>query len=333
MAKSPNHQINNPMQIEFKTTSQITATGWESYTAAFNQVFKKETTVDYFHQKYRFTIDGGSYHVFLTVGDQVVGACTVIPYEYCFEEKIMRCGLAVDVFIVTEFRNDPLALYRMYKILKKELIQKDIALIIAVPNDVAYPYWKNVVKWKVTGLLNYYVLPVKSATITAKLPVVFNPLNHAYANLMVFLSRFVQSTERLSKIRINRANKIVEVQRYTKDHLQFTIAKTFVSYRIVYEEGINTCYLIDFYNIHKGCKDAASLQQAMQKIMADETVDIIVFIGKLNFFQLLLLKLPFRFEPRHLYLMTDILITEKINTTLISDIRNWDFGLFNYDVR
>jgi hypothetical protein len=321
------------MQIEFRTTSIITASEWEGFIASFNQVFEKKYAIDFFQHKYENTIDANSYHVLLKEESGVVGACTVIPYEYYFEEKVIKIGLAVDVFILPKFRTDPLALYRMYKLLKKELIQRGISLVIAVPNDVAYPYWKSVVKWKDIGFLNYYALPVKIGSVSKKLPVFLNSLSHCYSRLVILLSRFLFSTEKDYKIRINRINKIIEKQRYTQEHVQHTLDNTYFSYRIVNEDGIISCYLIDFYNIKKGRKDAASLTKAIKRIVAIEFVDIIIFVGKLNFFQLLLLKVPFKFEPKHLYFTSDILIPEDINSALISDIHNWDFGLFNYDVR
>ncbi len=321
------------MQVEFRTTSEIATPEWESYVSAFNRVFEKNYSISFFQHKYQNTIDTNSYHVFLKEGDIIVGACTVIPYEYYFEENNTRTGLAVDVFILPEFRTDPLALYRIYKTLKKELIQCGIALVIAVPNDMVYSYWKNVVKWKDIGFLNYYALPVKAGSVVAKLPAILNPLSYCYSWFMVFLSNFIFSTEQYSKIRINRANKIIEKQRYTNNHIQFTFDNTYFSYRIVNEDGVNTCYLIDLYNIKKKRKDAISLKKAIKKIIATESVDIIVFVGKLSFFQMLLLKVPFKFEPKHLYFTSDILIPENINPVLISNINNWDFGLFNYDVR
>jgi hypothetical protein len=321
------------MQIEIRLTSEITNLEWESYTTAFNQVFEKTVTINYFKHKYYNTIDTHSYHVFLQSEDGVVGAVTVIPYEYYFDNEIRRVGLAVDVFILPEFRTDPLALLNMYKLLKAQLILKNIALVIAVPNDIAYPYWKHVVKWKDIGFLQYYTLPLKIASVTTKLPNFFNAFSFIYANIMLFLSRFISTTERDNKISINRSHKIIEKQRYTEDHIELSFDNTYVSYRIVNEDGIKTTYLIDFYNIQKGCKDAVSLLQAIKKIIATETTDIIVFIGKLNFFQLLMIRLPFHFEPKHLYFTADVIIPEMIDDKMILNINNWDFGLFNYDVR
>ena len=135
-------------------------------------------------------------------------------------------------------------------------------------------------------------------------------------------------------IKIYRSNSIIEKQRYTANHKIIKNSKSFFAYRVVFEEGLNACYLIDFYNSKNHKKDTQSLRKAIKYILQNEQTDIIIFVGKLNFSQLLLFKVPYKFEPKHLYFTADILIPEKIsNTEFIYNIKNWDFGLFNYDVR
>ena len=55
-----------------------------------------------------------------------------------------------------------------YNKLKKTLIDNHVIMVIAVPNDLVYSYWKNVVKWKDIGLLQYYALPVKAGNVLKK---------------------------------------------------------------------------------------------------------------------------------------------------------------------
>ena len=59
----------------------------------------------------------------------------------------MLIGQAVDVFILEDFRTDPLMLKKMYSKLKELLIANNILAVLAVPNAVAFPYWINVVKF------------------------------------------------------------------------------------------------------------------------------------------------------------------------------------------
>ncbi|MCX6232318.1 MAG: hypothetical protein NTZ33_12340 [Bacteroidetes bacterium] len=322
------------MQTEIRLTSEITNLEWECYSTAFNQVFEKDFTINYFKHKYFNTVDSHSYHVFLESEDGIAGAITVIPFEYLFDNEIKRVGLAVDVFILPDYRTDPLALFKMYKVLKDQLIQREIVMVIAVPNDMAYPYWKNVVKWNDIGLLTYHALPVKFGSAKTKFLYLLNPLRFCYTWLMIFISYFAFSTEKQSRIKINRNKKVIEKQRYNnKEHIKHNTKKYFFSYRIQNEDSVNTCFLIDFYNKKKAAKDTASLAKAIKRIILFEKVEIIVFIGRLSFFQLLLIKVPLKLEPKHLYLTADILIPDSIDKELVFNINNWDFGLFNYDVR
>ena len=160
------------MNIEIKRTTELNSNEWEIYTSSFNQVFNKIFTIDDFKQKYLTTIDGLSYHSLLMQDELIVGGCTVIPFEYFIKNTIVRVGLAVDVFILDTYRSHPMILYQMYNKLKKSLTPNKIEIVIAVPNDTAFSYWKNIIKWKEVGLLNYNVLPVKLGNVISKLPAI-----------------------------------------------------------------------------------------------------------------------------------------------------------------
>ena len=322
------------MDIVLKNTGEWSASEWDSFVRSFNQVFEKEFDTKHFIHKYSNTIDKTSYHSLLIDSDEVVGACAVIPYNYEINNRLVKIGLVVDVFIIEEKRTDPLALYRMYKKMRKHLIENGIQLIIAVPNDVAYPYWKNVVKWKDIGQLSYHVLPIRIANMSQKIPKQINWGSTLFAKILLMVSKTHNSEEIRPPIRIDRSNPIVEFQRYTSDHKQVTIKESFFSYRIVKEKGTFTCYLIDFYNINSKKKNSVSLREAIKYVLKKEKIDLIIYIGKLSFKQFLLFKLPKNLEPKHLYFTTDIFSTQdNYLEDLILNISNWDFGLFNYDVR
>jgi hypothetical protein len=322
------------MDIVIKTSRDLSLTDWDSYVIGFNEVFNKFETIEIFKHKYLNTIDNQSYHALLYNNNEIVGGCTVIPYVYNIGEVTERIGLAVDVFIRKEFRTDPMALYKMYRKLKKELISQKIILVIAVPNDVSYPYWKNIVKWKDVGLLRYYALPVKAGNVLKIAPKFTNFFSSLFCRFLLLISYFSNSSENCLPIKIDRSNGIIEKQRYTANHKIIKDSKSFFSYRIVNEEGLNACYLIDFYNIKYHKKDNKTLCKSLKYILKNENVDIIIFVGKLNFSQLLLFKVPYKFEPKHLFFTADILIPEMVlNKDFIYNISNWDFGLFNYDVR
>ena len=68
------------------------------------------------------------------------------------------------------------------------------------------------------------------------------------------------------------------------------------------------------------------------KVIRQQNVDLIIYVGKMGVFQTLFIKVPKKLEPKKLPLMCDVLIpNDKFSD--IYDINNWDFGLLNYDVR
>lgn len=323
------------MHIEVKTSVELSFDDWRTYTLSFNQVFQKSFSVRDFEHKYLNTVDKHSYHVLLkNDSDFVVGGFTVIPYEYYLGNDLIRVGLIVDVFITKEYRTDLLSLHKMYKKIKEKLSKENITLTIANPNEAAFKYWQKLVRIKEVGNLNYYILPIKIANVVSKFPKFFNSFSLFGSKLLAWMAVF-NASEKLLPIRLNRSNDIIGKQRYTKYHKKNLIKNAFFSYRIVNENGIITCYLIDFYNTKKEIKDLFSLHKAVQYIISHENIDLIIFVGKLLFFQFLLFKVPFKFEPRHLHFMVDIISKDKIssNQEAIYNFRNWDFGLFNFDVR
>lgn len=216
------------MDIVVKTSRELSLSEWESYLVGFNEVFNKAETIENFKHKYLNTIDNHSYHALLINNNEIVGGCTVIPYQYKIGETTERIGLAVDVFIREHFRTDLMALYRIYKKLKNELINQGIILVIAVPNEVSYPYWKNVVKWKDVGLLQYYVLPVKAGNILKKATKFINGLSWVLIKFLLLISYILSSSEKILPIRIERSNRIIEKQRYNSNYKLIRNSKFFL---------------------------------------------------------------------------------------------------------
>ena len=322
------------MEIKVKTSLELSQEEWESYVVGFNQVFSKSHSVDMFLHKYLNTIDSFSYHSLLYNEGNIVGGCTVIPFNYVIKGQLVRVGLAVDVFICEKFRIDIFALLKLYKKIKEKLINHNISIVVAVPNDVSYRYWKSVVKWKDIGQLNYYVYPLNFGNLVNKYPPFLNFVSRSCLSFFLLLFRYYNITQKRVPIFISRNDEVIYKHRYTIEHKLFTGDDYFASYRLIDENGIKACYLIDFYNLSNGLKDFQSIRKFIIHVRKTEHVDVIIFVGILSFFQCLLFKVPRKFEPKHLYFTIDILIPNIIkDDDLIYNVNNWDFGLFNYDVR
>ena len=326
------------MEIKVTRSCDLSDKQWDSYTRSFNFVFNKNFLPDYFTHKYLKTIDGTSYHALLLENDDIVGGCTVIPYNYLSGSEKIKIGLAVDVFIHPAYRSDPYSLLRMYQLLKTRVKEENIAMIIAVPNDMIYSYWKNIVKWKDIGMIPYFAYPLNLANVLKSGNKILNFLSSSVAKLNfvfnAFVTLFFNPTQKVFSIAVDRSDPVIEEQRYTSDHIIIKNDLYSFAYRIVEENQVQTAYLIDFYNQEKHSKDLKTLLFAVKHITKNHQIDILIFVGKLQFFQTLLIKIPFKKEPKHLCLMGDIVKTVNINNTdAVFNNKHWDFGLFNYDVR
>lgn len=319
------------MEIKVCTTTEWTERDWATYVIGFNEVFEKDYSVSYFQKKYTTVTGGCAFHALL-LNDvfEVVGGCTVLPCLYKRKSETFLNGLAVDVFIREEYRVDPLMLRRMYSQLRKLLDIKGVVAVMAVPNATAYPYWVNVVKWKDVGCISYWVLPVRLGNVLHKLKFV-NLFSIVYAYIVTGFSSLLA----LNNARAKEFTYLIHGEdgfikhRYDGDYKVFQYNKSFYAYRLVEEEGIKTAYLLEATN--DGYRSFRVFVQAVKAILK-ERVDIVLYVGKIGFFQTLFLKVPRKMEPKLLPLTCD-LISKDEKYTDIYTMDYWDFGLKNYDVR
>lgn len=323
------------MEIKICTSNEWDDKEWLSYQQSFNAVFEKNFDLAYFKHKYNTSIDGHIYHALL-LNDTgcVVGGCSVSPFKYKRDERVIRVGQAVDVFILEEYRTDPLMLRRMYLQLKKLLIANEIVAVLAVPNATAYPYWKNIVKWKDVGDLTYWILPIRAGNILKKWSFL-NVFSFLFSYIWLRINAVVVCIINV-KAKFSLYELVIDedfcLNRFTSEHKQVVIGDITFQYRVYDEDGVKTAYLINAKQ--KNRMTAKALLKGVSHINKHTKVDLIFYIGSLKMFQTLLFKVPKSFEPKRLPLTCDILNKDDVET--FSDMlkfESWNFGLLNYDVR
>ncbi len=323
------------MIIKICKTSEWDNKLWVNYCDNFNSVFKKQLKVSDFKRKYKITIDGLSYHALLYNDRfEVIGSCTVIPFAYKKNKKLIKIGLVVDVFILESYRTDPLILRRMYTELKKFLISNNFVSVIAVPNEISYAYWKSVVKWKDVGNLSYWVLPIRLGNILKKVKIL-NLISLLFVKILILINKIlllvVNRIEKKSLYELNLDKTFIK-HRYSKKYNKIISGDVTFYYRIYNENGVQTAYLIDARQGNK--LSFKALIRSANYIIQNTNADLILYIGSMNLFQTLFLKSPKKFEPKRLPLTCDILEEKNLNKySDMFDIKNWNFGLLNYDVR
>jgi hypothetical protein len=325
------------MRIEICTTNEWSNNIWDSYIFSFNSVFRKDFEYNYFKRKYLKSTCGFSFHaLLLSDNNQIVGGCTVIPFNYFGNKELFLFGQAVDVFIVENYRTDPLMLLKMYSQLKSLLHSNHVRVVLAVPNKIAYPYWKNIVKWKDLGDLNYWIFPIKLGNITnSKFCRALNGMSIIFAEFLIFLNNCVSfctnSKSRDVNYEIEKSENFASY-RYDESYEKIEKGDIQFIFKIYIEDGKVVAYLYDFNE--KGNVTFKSLVKAVSYIKRFKDIDVVVFVGKLNFTQFLMLKVPKKMEPKRLPLVFDIISPG--DYTVFSDIgnfRNWNYSLLNYDVR
>lgn len=316
-------------------TQELTLQEWNSYVSNFNSVFEKEFNLEHFYHKYYSTCEGYSFHSFLIdENESVVGACTLIPMIYKFNEHSLKIALAVDLFILPGYRNDSLIFLKLYLNLKKMISSIEVVAVIAVPNVNSYLYWKNILKFKDVGNLPFWAYPVRIGNVIKR----FSLLNH----ISLFISRisycfnfvisqFYNPLEHSSFYEIEINQHFLE-ERFRREYETIHYNNILCYYKIVEEVGVKTAYLI--YARENGKTSYKALLKGFKMIMKQNKVDLILFVGTLRIFQCIFIRVPMKLEPKKLPLICDILIKgDKEIQNSIYNIKNWDFGLINYDVR
>ena len=214
------------------------------------------------------------------------------------------------------------------------MIVENVSLTMAVPNHNSYPYFKHVLKWKDIGNLPYYALPVRFGNIK-KSSNWLNMLSLLFAHSTSIGNKLknslVNNVEKKPAIYLLPNEPIMEQHRYNENHTIIKENSFALFYRADVEDGINTVYIIDFYNSEQK-KDAKSLAKAVSYILKNEKADIILYVGKLFFTQTSLIKVPVAKEPKKLNFCGEVLIKTELDDAVL-DFNNWDFGLYNFDVR
>ncbi len=323
------------MEIKVCTSVAFSELDWKTYQESFNAAFDKDYPLSYFTQKYTTAIDGHAYHALLLNNERnVVGGCSVIPFQYKKGEEIIRVGQAVDVFILEAYRADPMMLHKMYLQLKKLLILNGIGLVLAVPNTNAYTYWKHIVKWKDVGDLPYWMIIIRAGNVIKKWSFL-NVFSLAFSYLLIcfnaIISLITNNKERQSMYELITGEAFCN-NRFTQEYCKIVTGDITFYYRLYDENGVKTAYLIDAKQ--KDRLSFKALYKGVSYIVRKTDADIVLYVGPMKLFQMLLIHVPKRFEPKRLPLTCDIINEEY--SAMYSDIlefNNWNYGLLNFDVR
>ena len=225
-----------------------------------------------------------------------------------------------------------MTLMKMYRRLAGKLKECGCAIVLAVPNAMAYPYWKNIVKMADIGDINYWVIPVRLGNILKRFKFL-NPFSAILSSAALFLSKTFFAPRgdkhtRSYRFSIETDKEYLE-RRFPPDiyaRARPTAANIVIGY------ATKTGFPRPTYVFTENSRRTGrALYAALRDIMA-KNPDIIIHVGKMPFRQCAMIRLPRKFEPKRLPLVFDRLSESELPEN-ISNMAEWDFGLSNYDVR
>lgn len=318
-----------PYKIVAKTTIDLSEKEWCELTCAFNIVFKKKLSTDYFKSKYFGSSLGYSVHGMLINDDQVVGMFTAIPRDYTHNGNELTIALGCDAFILKEHRKDEYFLKQMADVVTAKLKEKNIYHCISIPNKSAYPYWKYYGGWKDIGRLNYYILPLRISKLIGRYRVL-DIFSFWVLKAIISLSSILAFSKKSknNKIKLKKDTAFLN-QRFISDYnIKELPNEGKYIYRIYDEDNIRTAYLIDCYPSSK-----RNISKALKQIIKDTEgeLDIILFVGKLDNTPFFFFKVPRKKEPR-IQPLIGLSLDNSIDKDFFS-LASWDVNLANFDNR
>ncbi len=317
------------MEIIFKKTTELTEIEKNQICQLFFRVFSKEMSIQHFINKFQNTLSGFSYHGLMINDNSIVGCYSVIPYRYmiCGESHIL--GLSVDTMIDQDFRGSPFNLKKMAQLVYSKLELDNIPFVFGFPNENVYLVRKKILKWKDIGELDFFILPLKVGALWNRLKFL-NPIGYMACQLLNLFSNFTSNAQTKFPI-----EKIIDDQfnshRYDLGYDKVELSGGgYCLYKRYEEDGIDVSYIIDVVPLTKNM-----ISLAVKAVSGHEAgkSDVIIYIGKLPFTPVNLIKVPKRFHPKPVRLSGKMIIPNIIDDKIIFDINNWNVNLSNYDVR
>lgn len=329
------------MTIKIYKTFEINDDYWKQIVTGYNESFERENiTVEQLKLESESNYFGYSYHALCIIEeDKIIGFNSIAPNYYLStnKEKI-KVGLSGSTYVLEKYRKDIFILNDMFMALKKHCAKEDVIVILGVPNKNSFDYSIKFLKCKHVFNLPYYILPKNIFNVVGHGKLSFlNVFSKAYSLLSIFFafvsSRFINTKEKTeSKYRIIQDESFLSKRFKDGKYKSINTENISFTYVMYNEDNIKAVYLMHFAENDR--KSFKALVKAVCYIFTHENYDIIMYVGTMNFKQLLLLKVPKRFEPKKLPFTYNLMMNENKNDFEDMNIKeNWDFSLMNLDVR
>jgi len=315
--------------VRFLLSTDFTEDQWGDYQQKFDSVFKKGYSVEYLKRKYTGTCMGYSFHGVLFCNESIVGMYTAIPRIYSFFGQKTIVAQGCDAFILPEHRKDETFLKQIFEIVVIRIKELNVLYHISIPNNTAYPYWKNYVGCKDIANLNYYIIPLRVGNVIGKWRFL-NVLSFSFFKILAYIGPYIyhrgHDKEKLIALRRNSA---YFSERFGSEYkIRINPDQSGFVYLNYNEDGVRTAYLIDCFPLNK-----RNISRALRQIIIEsgKQTDVIMFVGEIDACPLYFIKVPKSREPR-LQPFIGYCLNDEYKDRFF-DIKNWEVSLANFDNR
>ena len=310
------------MNFIVKKTNEMSHSEKEAICDLFFDVFKIEKTVASFIKQFENSDFGYSYFCLMYDEDILVGSYAAIPELYNFFGNNVSFAQSVDTMIKANYRGSPFTLKKMTNKLYKELMNDQICFVYGFPNDKIYQIRERVLKWQNIYNLDIYFIPLKVSFISKYLKFIdyFVRLLVRFINIFVFNSDVLGNFNNRSII---KKNNLVQDQSNEIKIMSSSVIK--YRYSIKYVKKIKIAII---GNIHPFCKQ--SFEKTVKEITKFDDIDLIAYIGHLDFKPINLIRVPKKIQPKKIRLSGRILLSDIVDDRVF-DIKNWEINPLNFD--
>ena len=315
--------------ITFKRTVDLSQQQLEQMRRLFIRVFAQEIDASTYHRRFMGSPKGYSYHGLLMHENEIVGSFSAIPYRYLCFGKERLFALSVDTMIAPEHRGGKANLIAMAQLVYEGMVKDGIDFIYGFPNELYYAHEKRILGTRDIGRLNYYVLPVNIGTVMRRFRILNYP-SRLFARIVTGLGTPGDTTRCSYNIeKINDAQFIRHRYDGSYSFLSLGGDSQCVFKQYAEEGGVRTLHLLDVWPMTPAAMNEA-VREIFQRHRND--VDLILYVGRLPFRSLRLIKVPQRLSPQKIRMTGKVLVEGAVPDSIF-DINNWNVNVSNFDVR
>ncbi len=317
------------MEFVTKKTTELTTDELCQLSTLFYEVFERQLLAEDFKDFYVHNFMGYSYHTLILNEGKIVGANSLVPIKYVFDDIVYKFVNSGGTMISKTCRG----IENFYDMIKESYRNAEAEGFIACtgfPNDNSYPLFKGTKLMRDIGKMNTYILPYRIGCVKKKLAIL-NPLSKFLCSLYVTFNGWIASNNLVS-FKIHKDHHTFDMFRYQMnggDYNKIKVGNGYAYYRIAMHEGVRTAFIVDVTE-----KSARNFQKTVKGILKTESqhMDLILYVGNLPFKNNGLIKLPRKYEPKNFNFTGQILCKDAIDKKIFFDYNNWDVNLSNYDL-